>query len=178
MPETSDKFKNQSILYYLPRAFLRSENTLLLATVYTLNKIYEERFGYWQELDVSPMTCNELILDWLALQGVSPWRNLWLPDLEVSTKRLLLRDANIIFQKRLFPETISLLFKHFNLRSRLVPKIGLILGITLIPAIIGTSILDYQVELPIIYQGSIEEKYTKYIVDNFGMPGYIPFIYV
>lgn len=171
-------YDEQSITYYLPNALLRGESSLILATIETQESFFKSNFDYFQNFDVNPMTCDVNTLDWLATNGLNPWRNLWQPDWQESTKRLLLKDTQIIFSKRLFAETISLLFSHFNLLSRLVPKNGFILAVSLIPATLGTSIIDYNIELPIVYKGGIEEDQTRFIADNFGLPGFIPFIYV
>lgn len=171
-------YKKQSIRYYLPTGVTRGQDNLVNAIIETLENELEKHYKYWTDFDTDPMTCDEGLLDYFATLAINPWRSLWSLNWETPTKRLLLRDTKIIFQKRMFPATINLLFSHFGLRSRLVPKSGLILGVTLLPTTLGTSILDYRVEVPSVYKGLIEDKYTQFIVENFGMPGNVESIYV
>jgi len=171
-------YDQQSVKYYLPVGVSQGADNLVNAVTKTLDDVLEIHYDYWTNFDSNPMTCDRNLLDYFATNGSNPWRTLWRSDWEETTKRLLLRDTKIIFQRRLFPDTVTLLFSHFGLRSRLVPKNGFILAKTPLPATLGNSILDYQVELPSIYKGLTEEKYTEFIVNNFGIPGTIAFVYV
>lgn len=169
---------------FLPNTIKRGENSLILAILVTYEDFIERYYNFWTSLDnFDPMLADENILNWIATQTGNPWRALWDNDWQLDTKRKLLRDTKQIFSKRLFPETLTLLFSHFNLLSYLRPKHGFILGTTnppasLLPATLGTSILDYEIVVPAAYYvGSIEYNLTKFIADKFGIPGRVPIVF-
>lgn len=172
------------IKYKLPFAFIRGDNSLMVALIYTHNELIKALYEFWVSLaqDINPMTVDESLLDFFALSTGNPWRILWDVNWSVDAKRKLLRDTELIFSQRLFISTLQVLFDDFGLLSRVRPKTGWILGTTIppataLPATIGTSILDYEVVVPTsYYMGSIEWNLTTFIVQNFGLPGNIAIV--
>lgn len=139
-------------------------------------------YSDYLETIIDPTLVDESTLDWLGTQPISGWRLLWNTEWNTDTKRLLLRDQNLIFSRRLYPDTISLLFSHFKLKSKLIPKSGFILGAlpigTPLPQTLGNSILNYKISLPKEYTEATRElDLTRFIVQNFGIPAQIDYVY-
>ncbi|MGL5925563.1 hypothetical protein [Chroococcidiopsis sp.] len=164
---------------HLPASLKYGESSTLLIAILSTFETQSERFNeYWNNYSKisDPMQCDEATLDFIATLPINPWRILWNPDWDTQTKRLLLRDANEIFSKRLFVSTVKLLFSHFELLARVVPMSGLIVGVSLLPERIGTGIYDYKIVIPGSYQpGTTERALTEFIITNFGFPS-IPVI--
>ncbi len=138
-----------SVSDFYPASFLKNDQiALTLAIIATFDKVFLDYAEFWNNYEtnlLNPMLMSDSLLDWKALNTISPWRLLWNKDWNPQTKRLLLRDTNFIFSRRLFPDILTLLFQHFFLVAYLRAKTGWRLGITPLPAVLGTSILDYEI---------------------------------
>jgi hypothetical protein len=163
----------ESAYHALPDAFQSGEQAILAEAI---TAAFDDTIAQWRELIqnyeatiLDPMGIDASLLDWLASIGL--WRTLWQSGWDAQAKRLLLRDQAQIFQQRYTPACITLLFAHFKLAARVEPQKGLILGVTLLPATIGTGLADYKIRVPRFYQiGTRERSLTEWIVQNFGMP--------
>jgi hypothetical protein len=179
-----ESYSKLKVSYFLPSNFNRGDNYLFLSVIKTYEDIIKLYYDFWSNLDnFTPELIDETLIDWLATETANPWRTLWDFDWQIDAKRLLLRDTTKIFSKRLFPETLTVLFQDFSLNAYLRPKSGFILGTvnppaSLLPATLGTSILDYEIVIPeSYYQGSIEYNLVVFIADNFGTPGRVPIVF-
>ncbi|MGL5078589.1 MAG: hypothetical protein ACRDBG_22550 [Waterburya sp.] len=161
-----------------PNAWKVRENEIYSRSlIATFDEHYDFILEFWENYQdnlVNPLTVDERLLDRLAMRFISPWRTLWNSDWDVSAKRLLLRDQNLIFSRRLFPDTLTLLFEHFELQSRIAFTSGWILGSTVppatpLPAVMDSSIFNYKI-LTRHQIGTPEYTLTEWIGKQFGAP--------
>lgn len=171
---------NKSAFEALPPAFRVGDQALLseaITAAYddTIDEWRGKIEGYDQTL-LDPMSIDARLLDWRA--SLTPWRTIWNADWAESTKRALLANTAYIFQNRYSPDLLPKLFGWFGLLATLEPRSGLILGVTALPAVLGTGLDAYQIRVPSYYTpGTIERGLTDFIVSEFGSPVAIDIVY-
>jgi hypothetical protein len=178
-------YEKLSVEFYLPMALKLGNNSVILSIIETYKKFFALYYAYWLDLynQVDPMTVDVSFLDFMAVDCASPWRLFWDKNWDVEAKRKLLRDTYKIFSRRLFPDTLIVLFEDFNLRAKLRATSGFILGTSnppasILPATIGTPLYNYEIVIPSIYfLGSPEYQIVKFIARNFGTPGNINIVF-
>lgn len=163
----------ESVYETLPPAFRSGDQAILIGAIAST---YDETIAQWrsrflnyQQTLLDPMTIDAELIDWRA--SLTPWRSLWNSDWSEMTKRNLLANTAEIFRRRYDPALLPKLFTWFNLQATLEPKSGWILGVTLLPATLGTGLDDYRIRVPNYYtSGTIERGLVDWIVSEFGSP--------
>jgi Phage tail protein (Tail_P2_I) len=163
----------QSAYEALPPACRVGDQAILFEAIATA---YDETIADWRDrLEnydqtlLDPATIDASLLDWRA--SLTPWRSIWNSDWSETTKRQLLANTAFVFQNRYNPALLPKLFNWFNLAATLEPKNGLILGVTLLPATLGTGLDSYRIRVPKHYGvGSAEYSLVKFLASEFGSP--------